>query len=228
MDNKEGAVVIFSGGQDSTACLFWAAEKFGKENLIAMTFSYGQRHFEETAAAAQICQKHGFKQIIVPIDIYSSLAKNPLFENACALLDEELKIQVDEGKQFPNTFVPARNLLFLTYGTVLASFYGVKNLVIGVSQVDFSGYPDCRDDFIQKMNAAISSAMGEEFKIHTPLIDLSKAQTWKLVADLGVFEIVKNETLTCYNGIKADGCGVCPACRLRKNGLIEYEKAFKD
>jgi 7-cyano-7-deazaguanine synthase len=114
--------------------------------------------------------------------------------------------------------------MFLTFAAVIARSYGIKNIVTGVSQADYSGYPDCRDTFIRSTNVTLNLAMDEQFVIHTPLMWLTKAETWKLADDLGVFDLVKNETLTCYNGISADGCGHCPSCTLRKKGLEEYEK----
>jgi 7-cyano-7-deazaguanine synthase len=125
----------------------------------------------------------------------------------------------------PNTFVPGRNLFFLSIAAVYAREHGIMNLVTGVSQTDFSGYPDCRDSFIRSLNVSLNLAMDEQFVIHTPLMWIDKAETWKLADDLGVFDLVRNETLTCYNGIKGDGCGECPACKLRRHGLEVYLKS---
>ena len=123
---------------------------------------------------------------------------------------------------WPNTFVPGRNMFFLSIAAVYARERGIFNLVTGVSQTDFSGYPDCRDSFIRSLNVTLNLAMEEQFVIHTPLMWLDKAQTWALADSLGVFDIVRNETLTCYNGVPGDGCGHCPSCRLRKEGLEKY------
>lgn len=127
----------------------------------------------------------------------------------------------------PNTFVPGRNLFFLSIAAVYAREHSIMNLVTGVSQTDYSGYPDCRDSFIRSLNVTINLAMDEQFLIHTPLMWLNKAQTWKLADELGVFDLVRNETLTCYNGIPGDGCGNCPACQLRMKGLQEYLESKK-
>jgi 7-cyano-7-deazaguanine synthase len=129
---------------------------------------------------------------------------------------------------FPNTFVPGRNLFFLTFAAVIARSYDIRNIVTGVSQADYSGYPDCRDTFIRSANATLNLAMDEHFIIHTPLMWLNKAEIWAMADELGVLDIVKNQTLTCYNGIIAEGCGHCPACKLRNEGLKQYELKAKD
>jgi 7-cyano-7-deazaguanine synthase len=143
--------------------------------------------------------------------------------SGCSLIDPNVKMDpVKPEKTMPNTFVPGRNLFFLSIAAVQAREIGAKNIITGVSQTDFSGYPDCRDSFIRSLNVTINLAMDEQFLIHTPLMWLNKAQTWKLADELGVFDLVRNETLTCYNGIPGDGCGNCPACQLRMKGLQEY------
>ena len=113
-------------------------------------------------------------------------------------------------------------MFFLSIAAVFAREQGAFHLVTGVSQTDYSGYPDCRDSFIKSLNVTLNLAMDEQFVIHTPLMWIDKAETWALADELGVFDLVRNETLTCYNGIPADGCGHCPACKLRKQGLEEY------
>ena len=124
----------------------------------------------------------------------------------------------------PNTFVPGRNLFFLSVAAVKARELGINHIVTGVSQTDFSGYPDCRDTFIKSLNVTLNLAMDAQFVIHTPLMWLDKAETWKMADELGIFDIVRNETVTCYNGIPGDGCGHCPSCRLRREGLEKYLK----
>lgn len=132
---------------------------------------------------------------------------------------------MDETKPketYPNTFVPGRNLFFLSIAAVYAREHGIYHLVTGVSQTDFSGYPDCRDTFIRSLNVTLNLAMDEQFVIHTPLMWIDKAETWALADELGVLDLVRHETLTCYNGIPGDGCGHCPACKLRREGLEKY------
>ena len=125
----------------------------------------------------------------------------------------------------PNTFVPGRNLFFLSIAAVYARERGINHLVTGVSQTDFSGYPDCRDAFIKSLNVTLNLAMDEQFVIHTPLMWIDKAETWALADELGVLELIRTETLTCYNGVQGDGCGHCPACTLRREGLEKYLKS---
>ena len=140
-----------------------------------------------------------------------------------SLTDEGMTMdrEVPEGG-FPNTFVPGRNLFFLSIAAVCAREHGMRDIVTGVSQTDFSGYPDCRDTFIRSLNVSLNLAMEEQFIIHTPLMWLDKSQTWEMADRLGIFDLVRRRTLTCYNGIPGDGCGECPACRLRRHGLEQY------
>jgi len=122
----------------------------------------------------------------------------------------------------PNTFVPGRNLFFLSIAAVYAREKGIDHIVTGVSQTDFSGYPDCRDAFIKSLNVTLNLAMDGQFVLHTPLMWIDKAETWALADELGVLDLIRHETLTCYNGIPGDGCGHCPACKLRREGLEKY------
>ena len=214
--NYHSALVLFSGGQDSTTCLYWALRHFNEVRTLC--FAYGQRHSNEVEVARQIAADAKVPFQLLDASIISQLADNSLTNHAL-IMDRE-----KPENSFPNTFVPGRNLFFLTFGAVIARTHGIRNLVTGVSQADYSGYPDCRDTFIRSANATLNLAMDEQFIIHTPLMWLNKAETWALADELGVFEIVKNKTLTCYNGIIAAGCGECPSCKLRKEGLKEYMK----
>ncbi|WP_321436715.1 7-cyano-7-deazaguanine synthase QueC [uncultured Bacteroides sp.] len=213
---NESAVVLFSGGQDSTTCLFWAKNQFKK--VYALSFFYGQKHQNEVEIARNIAEKAGVEFHLIDASFISKLGTNSLTDSS---------IEMDQEKpadSFPNTFVPGRNLFFLSIAAVFAREHGVRHLVTGVSQTDFSGYPDCRDSFIKSLNVTLNLAMDEQFVIHTPLMWIDKTDTWALADKLGVFDLVRNETLTCYNGIPADGCGHCPACKLRNHGLQEYLK----
>lgn len=208
------ALVVFSGGQDSTTCLFWALKNFRKVHTI--TFSYGQKHSAEIEVARAIAEKAGVDFYLQDASFISQIGSSSLTDTS---------IEMDQEKpadSFPNTFVPGRNMFFLSVAAVYAREHGIHHLVTGVSQTDFSGYPDCRDSFIKSMNLTMNLAMDEQFVIHTPLMWLDKAETWKLADELGVFDLVRNETLTCYNGIKGDGCGHCPSCKLRNAGLQKY------
>lgn len=214
MLKKNAALVLFSGGQDSTTCLFWALKQF--DSVRALCFTYGQRHAQEVEVASAIAEKNNVPFQVLDASVISHLAENSL-TNPDIIMDEE-----KPANSFPNTFVPGRNLLFLTFAAVVARSHDIKNLVTGVSEADYSGYPDCRDTFIYSANTTLNLAMDEEFVIHTPLMWRDKAQVWALADELGVFDVVRNETLTCYNGIIADGCGHCPACKLRNEGLERF------
>ena len=210
---KEKAVVVFSGGQDSTTCLFWAKERF--KEVEAVTFDYGQRHHQEIECAKQIAAELGVKHHILDMSLLNQLAPN-------ALTRQDIEVKEGEEGELPSTFVPGRNLLFLSFAGVLASQVGAKHIVTGVCETDFSGYPDCRDIFIKSLNVTLNLTMDDTFVIDTPLMWLDKAQTWELADQLGALDYVREKTLTCYNGIIADGCGECPACKLRNKGLQTY------
>jgi 7-cyano-7-deazaguanine synthase len=139
-----------------------------------------------------------------------------------ALTRGDIEVSDGEEGELPSTFVPGRNLLFLSFAGVLASQIHADHIVTGVCETDFSGYPDCRDVFIKSMNVTLNLSMDEQFAIHTPLMWLNKAETWELADQLSAFQFVREKTLTCYNGIISDGCGECPACKLRQRGLEDY------
>lgn len=210
---QDKAVLVFSGGQDSTTCLYWALETF--KEVIAVTFDYGQRHHLELECAKAICQELGVEHHVLDMSLLNQLAPN-------ALTRDEIKIELGEEGQLPSTFVPGRNLLFLSFAGVLAKVKGAKHIITGVCETDFSGYPDCRDVFIKSLNVTLNLSMDDDFVIHTPLMWLNKAQTWELADKLGKSEYIREKTLTCYNGIIGDGCGECPACVLRRRGLESY------
>ncbi|HJD96542.1 7-cyano-7-deazaguanine synthase QueC [Mailhella massiliensis] len=209
-----GALVVFSGGQDSTTCLFWAKEHF--ENVRAVSFFYGQRHRLELDMARAIAEEAKVPLDVEDMSFISRVGKS-------ALTDEGIVMDrnIPQGG-FPNTFVPGRNLFFLSVAAVCAREHGMRDIVTGVSQTDFSGYPDCRDTFIRSLNVTLNLAMDEQFVLHTPLMWLDKSQTWELADRLGIFDLVRYRTLTCYNGVPGDGCGECPACILRRRGLEQY------
>ena len=210
----KGALVLFSGGQDSTTCLFWAMEHFARVETLC--FTYGQRHAQEVEIARSLSGKLEVPFHLRDLSVLATLSDNAL-TNSAMNMDSEQPLS-----GHINTFVPGRNMIFLSLAAVLARSLGMSDIVTGVSQTDFSGYPDCRDTFIRSLNATLNLAMEEQFIIHTPLMWLDKAQTWQLADELGAFDIVRNETLTCYNGIKGDGCGNCPSCKLRNEGLHRF------
>ncbi len=211
---RDKAVVVFSGGQDSTTCLFWALKRF--EKVYALCFRYGQKHVHEVDLAREIARNAGVDFFEMDVPLIGALGRNSLTDGSLKM-DE---VKPEDG--CPNTFVPGRNLFFLSIAAVFAREHAAFDLVTGVSQTDFSGYPDCRDSFIRSLNVTLNLAMDEQFVIHTPLMWLDKSETWELADELGIFDLVRTQTLTCYNGIPGDGCGACPACLLRKNGLERY------
>jgi len=218
MLDTSACVVLFSGGQDSTTCLFWAIQKFKK--VYPILFHYGQKHDVELKQAEKILKIAQLEPIHVQLNIFSDLGGNALTSD----------IKIQEGEKMPNTFVPGRNLLFLNYAAIYAYQLNAKNIVGGMCQTDYSGYPDCRRDFIDSTEQTLSLALDRPIKIHTPLMFLNKAETWLLAKELGILKIVVEESHTCYNGNRNDfyewgfGCNDCPACKLRANGFYD---AFK-
>lgn len=207
------AVVIFSGGQDSTTCLLQAIAQYGREQVETISFQYGQRHQVELEKAKWIAQDLKVKQTILDTSLIKGITHN-------ALTDQNAKISQPKG-ELPNTFVDGRNALFLLYTAIYAKGQGISDIITGVCETDFSGYPDCRDVFIKSMNVTLNLAMDYSFRIITPLMYLSKAQTWQLADQLGYLDYVREHTHTCYIGVEG-GCGTCPSCQLRQKGLAQY------
>jgi len=214
LDNN-AALVLFSGGQDSTVCLFWALKRFSRVETVC--FSYGQRHNTEIQAAQNIALSADVPFRIIDVSFIAILSANSLTDTSIAMDIEQI------GDAPPNTFVPGRNLFFISFAAVIARERNIANLITGVSQADYSGYPDCRENFIHSLNSTLNLAMDEQFVIHTPLMQSDKAAVWKMAADLEILDLVKTQTVTCYNGFPGKGCTQCPACKLRNNGLQQYE-----
>lgn len=208
-------LVVFSGGQDSTTTLLWAFDQFGRDNVQALTFDYGQRHAAEIEAAKQIAGKLGIAHRVVDLSLLHELTEN-------ALTRPDIQVEAGTEGVLPSTFVDGRNLLFLSFAAIIAKQQGIHHLATGVSQTDFSGYPDCRNDFVVSLQQTLRLAMDYEFFIHTPLMWIDKKATWALADKLGGLDLVRYETVTCYEGIPAEGCGECPACILRNQGLQAY------
>jgi 7-cyano-7-deazaguanine synthase len=207
---KKTALVLLSGGQDSTTCLFWARKKF--DRVEAVSFDYGQRHRIELKSAAKIAKLAAVKHAVITIKEYEAIKNS-------ALLDRKINLHGKHraNRKLPATFVPGRNILFLTIAAALAHAKSIHDLVIGVSQVDYSGYPDCREGFIKSMQKSLALGMDYGIKIHTPLLHKTKKQIVLLAKKLGVLDYMKH-THTCYRGTKKP-CGTCPACRLRAKGF---------
>lgn len=213
------AVVLFSGGLDSTTCLYWAKAQF--DDVIALSFRYGQRHESELACASAITQALGVTHRIIDIDIAQL--------GGSALTDLSLDVPAfkdtnnEQDQTPPITYVPARNTIFLSYALAVAEVSSASAIVIGVSSVDYSGYPDCRPDFIQAFEtlanlATVAGRQGNHLALLAPLQNLSKAQTLELGLSLGVDY---SKTVSCYQAdLEGRACGVCDSCHLRRQGFI--------
>ena len=210
------AVVVLSGGQDSAICLALAVKKYGAAHVAALTFKYGQRHQIETKFARGLARHFGIAcHKVVSMDFYRHLTTN-------ALLDPTMKIERRKGSSCPTTVVEGRNAFFLLSAGVWAKSLGATVLYTGVSQADYSGYPDCRQVFIKAQERMMRLAMEWPFRIVTPFMRMTKADEWALAAQLGILDLIRKKTVTCYNGVPGDGCGTCPACKLRNEGLKAY------
>ena len=215
------AVVVLSGGQDSATCLALAVKKHGAGSVAAITFKYGQRHQIETKYARRLAKRFGVKtHNVVAMDFYRHLTSN-------ALMNPDVKIERRTGSTCPTTVVEGRNAMFLLAAGVWAKSLGATEIYTGVSQADFSGYPDCRRVFIRAQERMMRLAMEWPFKIVTPFMNMSKADEWALADKLGILDVIKYETVTCYNGVPGTGCGECPSCKLRNKGLQEFEQRAK-
>jgi 7-cyano-7-deazaguanine synthase len=218
---KNKALVVLSGGQDSTTCLFWALKKY--QRVEAITFDYGQRHRVELDLARDVCVAADIPQHLLKLDLFAQLASNALTGN------ETVAEQVPDGA-LPNTFVPGRNILFLTIAAAKAWELGFDVLVTGVGEADYSGYPDCREDFMQSLEKTLQLGMDIDVTIDRPLMFMDKKAIWQLADNLQVLDTIVNHTHTCYNGVREQrhpwgyGCGKCPACLLRKNGYEAFVK----
>src|SRR5271163_4818582 len=231
--HQDSALVLFSGGQDSTTCLAWALSRYSHVETIG--FAYGQRHAVELSCRIPIRERlseiSDWRERLGPdhlVDIAGGMAAI----GGTALTTETAITMTDEG--LPNTFVPGRNLLFLTYAAATAYRRGIRRLVGGMCETDYSGYPDCRDDTIKAMQLALNLGMQRRFVLETPLMWRDKAATWALAAALGgppLVEVIRDRTHTCYLGNRSDrhpwgyGCGTCPACLLRAQGWDQWVEA---
>lgn len=222
-------VVVFSGGQDSTTCLAQALKTY--ERVYTIGFTYGQRHAVELACRERILAKiEGLldtkalqPDLLVDLKSFGQIA-------TCALTSDS-PIEEDAKTGLPTSFVPGRNLVFLTYAASYAWKAGAADIITGVGEADFSGYPDCREATIRALEAAINLGMESRFRLVTPLMHLSKKSTWELAESVGgkaLVDFIRTETHTCYEGDREHlhewgyGCGKCPACRLRERGWLEY------
>ncbi|MGY8624884.1 7-cyano-7-deazaguanine synthase QueC [Chromobacterium violaceum] len=212
--SDEKALVVLSGGQDSTTCLYWALRRFGAGKVEAVTFDYGQRHRVELDCARKIAGLAGVRQTVLPIDTFAAIGGNALTDAGIA---PEEGVRDDDA--LPNTFVPGRNLVFLTFAAAFAYTRGARHLVTGVAQTDYSGYPDCRENTLKALEVALRLGMDSRVELHTPLMYLSKAETVTLAQQLGALEALA-WSHTCYNG-EVPPCGHCASCELRAKGFAE-------
>lgn len=218
MNKKISAVVVLSGGQDSATCLALACRKYGAAYVAAITFNYGQRHALETTFAKRLAKHFKIAQHkIVRLDFYKHLTANALMNPAQAITRKK-------GATCPSTVVEGRNALFLLSAGIWAKELGATDIYTGVSEADFSGYPDCREAFIRAQEQMMRLAMEWEFNLITPFMHMTKAEEWALADELGILDVIENKTLTCYRGIPGKGCGTCPACKLRNRGYKEFLK----
>ena len=215
------AVVVLSGGQDSATCLALAVKKHGADGVAAITFEYGQRHSLETKYAKRLARRFGIAaHKVVKMDFYRHLTSN-------ALMSKDAPIEKKKGASCPTTVVEGRNAFFLLAAAVWAKEIGATEIYTGVSEADYSGYPDCRAAFIRSQQKTIRLALEWPVKIVIPFLRMSKADEWALAERLGILDVIENETLTCYNGIPGAGCGECPACKLRNRGYCEFKSRRK-
>lgn len=209
-DAAERALVVLSGGQDSTTCLYWALDRFGPASVEAISFDYGQRHRVELKAARTIAAEAGVPHAVRQLDFFKELGQN-------ALLDADAAIETDGRTGLPTTFVPGRNLFFLTYAAAYGYPHGVRHIVTGVAETDYSGYPDCRFDTLAALQQALSLGLDHAITLHAPLMHLDKAATVRLAKQLGALPALAHSH-TCYRG-EFPPCGDCPACELRAGGF---------
>jgi 7-cyano-7-deazaguanine synthase len=226
-----GALVLFSGGQDSATCLVWALDRF--DHVETIGFDYRQRHRAELQERSRFRKglEAGFPAMAAKLGTDRILDIAVLGEISETALTRDVEI-VAEASGLPNTFVPGRNIMFLTLAAAVAYRRGLKHVVTGVCEADYSGYPDCRDDTIKALQVALNLGMESRFVLETPLMWSDKAQTWRLAETLGgepLVDLIRDRTLTCYNGDISTknewgrGCGTCPACQLRENGHKKYQ-----
>ena len=227
----EGALVLFSGGQDSTVCLAWALARYSRVETVG--FAYGQRHAVELAQRVVVRDKirNAFPAWDEKLGSDHMIELTELGRISETSLTRATEIALTKAG-LPSTFVPGRNLLFLTYAAAVAYRRGLGSLVAGMCETDYSGYPDCRADTIRAQEEAIALGFDQEFSVQTPLMHLDKADTWELSNELGgepLVDLIRDDTHTCYLGERTTfhdwgwGCGTCPACALRAKGWKTWQ-----
>lgn len=216
---RKSALVIHSGGMDSSLCLALAIRKHGAGSVLSVSFQYDQRHQTELEAAAMICRTWGVDHVVIPLQCLTQITTN-------ALMDSSVPIEQKEGVP-PNTLVVGRNGLMARLGAIHAHSLGAQKIYMGVIGVEgnYSGYRDCSRPYIDLVEKALRIDLDDpEFSIETPLIEMTKEETLALGEKLGVLDFLWENTITCYEGVPREGCGRCPACKLRRQGMVEYQK----
>jgi 7-cyano-7-deazaguanine synthase len=225
-----GALVLLSGGQDSATCLAWALDRY--EPVETLGFDYGQRHHVELACRQAVRDRIGAlgaewqrrlgEDHMLDLGILGAMSETALTRDVAIAMDAD---------GLPNTFVPGRNIVFLTFAAALAYRRGLRHIVGGMCETDYSGYPDCRDDAIKALQVALNLGMAKNFVLHTPLMWLDKADSWALAEDLGgagLVDLIVEHSHSCYHGTRETrhdwgyGCGTCPACEIRARGYAAY------
>jgi len=236
MDNfKTSALVLFSGGQDSATCLAWALDRYSRVETIG--FNYGQRHSIELECRNHFISKlrYSFPEWSQKLGDDHMMDLSLLGQISDTALTKEKEIQM-QSSGLPNTFVPGRNLLFLTFAATVAYRRNLNVIVGGMCETDYSGYPDCRDDTIKALQVAISLGLDTRIVMETPLMWIDKAATWEMAKNLGgqvLLDLIQEDTHTCYMGDRSKrhewgyGCGSCPACDLRRIGFESFAKGQK-
>jgi len=228
--STDAAIVLFSGGQDSATCLAWALANFSRVETIG--FAYGQRHLIELECRKMLLDRFAAFDADWKAKLGDShtLDIPTLAEISDTALTRDVAIAMGEGG-LPNTFVPGRNLIFLTFAAALAYRRGIKHIVGGMCETDYSGYPDCRDDTLKALQVTLTLGMDRRFVIHTPLMWRDKAATWSLAEEFGgkpLVDLIREHSHSCYLGDRSHrhnwgfGCGECPACKLRADGWARY------
>jgi 7-cyano-7-deazaguanine synthase len=211
---QERALVVLSGGQDSTTCLYWAMDRFGPDRVETISFDYGQRHRIELDCSSRVAAMAQVANTVLPINTFTALGGNALTEAEIPVTDES---NIRTG--LPNTFVPGRNLIFLTFAAGFAYTRKIAHLVTGVAETDYSGYPDCRQETMQSLQKTLSLGLATAITLHAPLMFKSKKETVLLARRLGALPALAYSH-TCYNN-QQPPCSTCPACRLRAKGFAE-------
>lgn len=222
---EKSALVTLSGGQDSTTILGWAKDKF--KYIETITFDYGQKHKIEIKQAKKIADILEVKNTLLSINAFTELNNSALLMGS----DEDMSNPHINNSNIPASFVPNRNAIFFTLAHAFAQKQGIKNIIIGISQADYSGYPDCREEFIKSLEVSLNLGSDENIKFHYPLLNLSKSETFALAKSSSVLDLLLEESHTCYNGVRDKrfewgyGCAKCPACILRKKGWETYNES---